>query len=63
MNLGVNFIVNCLLCYYEITSNGKEICIHLKCYIERDAPTYAKYVVFQSPTYMKALLSKHPFYI
>jgi hypothetical protein len=62
MNLDVHFIINCLLFYYTITSNGKEICIHLECYIERDATTYAKYVVFQSPTYMKALLSKHPFY-
>jgi hypothetical protein len=39
------------------------MCVCLKCYIERDAPTYVKYVVFQSPTYMKALLSKYSFYI
>ncbi len=63
MTLDIHFIANCLLFYYTITSNGKEICIHLKCYIEHDAPTYVKYVVFQSPTYMKAFISKHPFYI
>jgi len=63
MNLDVHLIVNCLLFYYTITSNGKEICIHLECYIERDATTYAKYVVFQSPTYMKAPLSKSILYI
>jgi hypothetical protein len=39
MNLDVHFIANCLLFYYTTTSNGKEICIHLKCYIEHDAPT------------------------
>jgi hypothetical protein len=27
----------------------------MKCHIERDVPTYVKYVIFQSPTYMKAL--------
>jgi Zn-finger protein len=50
-------IANCLLFDYTTTSNGKEIYMCLKCYIERDAPTIVKYVVFQSPTYMKALLS------
>jgi hypothetical protein len=54
---------NCLLFNYMTTSNGKEIKMCLKCYIERDASTYVKYVVFQSPTFMRALLSKYPFYI
>jgi hypothetical protein len=35
--------------------------LYLKCYNEYDAPTYGKYVFFQSPTYMKAILVKHPF--
>jgi hypothetical protein len=48
---------------FTITSNGNEIYICSKCYIERDAPTYVKYVVSQSPTNMKALLFEHPFYI
>jgi hypothetical protein len=56
-------ITNCLLSDYTTTSNGKEIYICSKCHIERDAPTYVKYVVFQSPTYMKAFFSQHPFYI
>ncbi len=56
-------IVNCLLSDYTTTSNGKEIYICLKCYIEHDAPIDVKYVVFQSPTYMKPLLSEYSFYI
>jgi hypothetical protein len=49
---------------FTITSMEKEIIyIFSKCYIERDAPTYVKYVVFQLPTHMKALLFEHPFYI
>jgi hypothetical protein len=44
-------------------SNGKEVKMCLKCYIERDASTYVKYVGFQSPTFMRALLFKYPFYI
>jgi hypothetical protein len=55
-------ITNCLLSNY-MTTNGKEIKMCLKCYIECDASTYVKYVVFQSPTFMRALLSKYPFYI
>jgi len=56
---------NCLLFDHTTTSNGKDMCVCVcsKCYIEHDASTYVKYVVFQSPTYRKALLSKHPFYI
>jgi hypothetical protein len=56
-------IANCLSSDYTTTSNGKEIYICLKCYIECDAPTYVEYIVLQSPTYMKALLFEHPFYI
>jgi len=39
-------IVNCLLFDYTTTSNGNEMYIGLKCYIEHDAPTYVKYVFF-----------------
>jgi hypothetical protein len=39
----------------------EKIC--LKCYDEYVAPIYGKYVVCQSPMYMKALISKHPFYV
>jgi hypothetical protein len=64
-------ITNCWLSNFIITAHGKEIYIYiyiyiyicLKCYIEHDAPTYVKYDVFQSSIYMKALLSKHPYYI
>jgi len=45
----------CLLSDYTTTLNGKEIYICSKCHIERDVPTYVKYVIFQSPTYMKAI--------
>jgi hypothetical protein len=47
--------------YTTTYDGGEKIC--LKCYVEREAPTHAKYVVFQSPIYMNALLSKHPLYI
>jgi len=40
-------IADCLLYDYTAASNGKERYISLKCYIESDAPTYVKYVVFQ----------------
>jgi len=57
-------IVNCLLFNYMMTSNGKEMYLCLKCYVEWDMSTFAKYVVFQSPNqYMKTLLSKHPLYV
>jgi hypothetical protein len=55
-------IANCLLSNYT-TSNGGNMFLCLKCYIEYNALKCGKYVVFQSPMYMKALLSKHPFYI
>ncbi len=48
---------------YTTTSDNKEIYLCLKCYVECKAPTHTKYVVFQSPIYMNALLSKHPLYI
>jgi hypothetical protein len=41
------------------TSNGKEIKMCLKCYIECDASTYVKYVVFQSPTLEHFCLNIH----
>jgi hypothetical protein len=56
-------ITNCLLSNYATTSNGENMFLCLKCYIEYNAPTCGKYVVFQSPMYMKALLLEHPFYI
>jgi hypothetical protein len=40
-------IVNCLLFEYTTTSNGKELYVCLKCYVECDVPTYVKYVIFQ----------------
>jgi len=54
---------NCLLSNYTMTSNGKEMYLCLKSYLEWNMITFAKYVVFQSPSYKKALLSKHPFYL
>jgi hypothetical protein len=54
---------NCLLSSYTTTPNGQEIYLCLKLYVESKAPTHAKYVVFQSPIYMSALLSSHPLYI
>jgi hypothetical protein len=55
MNLDVHFMA--LLIVYHLLYN------YFKCYIECDALTFVEYIVLQSPTYMKALLSKHPFYI
>ncbi len=57
MNLNVHFMYYldvCIIRFFTITSNGKDIYIY-KCYIECDAPTYVKYVVFQSPTYIQLL--------
>jgi len=66
MNLDVHFMT-LLIFYYLIIQllqmERRYIYICSKCHIERDAPTYVKYVVFQSPIYMKTLLSQHPFYI
>jgi len=56
-------VTNCLLSSYTTTPSGQEIYLCLKCYIECKVPTHAKYVVFQSPIYMSALLSNHPLYI
>ncbi len=38
-------VANCLLSSYTTTPNGQEIYLCLKCYVEREAPTHAKYVV------------------
>jgi len=51
-------IANCLLSDYTTTSNGIYIFLYLTWCTNK-----CKICVFQSPTYMKALLSKHPFYI
>jgi hypothetical protein len=65
MNLDVHFMA--LLIVYHLLYNYFKwkgyIYICFKCYIECDALTFVEYIVLQSPTYMKALLSKHPFYI
>jgi len=55
-------ITNCLLFNFTTTSNGKNMFLCLKCYNEYAAPIYGKYVVYQSPMYMKALI-EHPFYV
>jgi hypothetical protein len=55
-------VANFLLSNYTTTyDGGGEKMFKMLC--EREAPTHAKYVVFQSPIYMNALLSKHPLYI
>jgi hypothetical protein len=56
-------IANCLLSNYTITSKGETMILCLKCYIKYNTLICGKYVVFQSSMYMKALLTKHPFYI
>jgi hypothetical protein len=55
-------ITNCLLSNFSTRSNIKNMFLCLKFYNKYAAPIYGKYVVYQSPMYMKALI-KHPFYI
>jgi hypothetical protein len=65
MKLGIRLMA-LLIVFYQIIQQlqMEKTCLKcLKCYIEYNALTCGKYVVFQSPMYMKALLSKHPFYI
>jgi hypothetical protein len=39
-------VANCLLSRYTTTPNGQEVYLCLKCYVECESPTHAKYVVF-----------------
>jgi hypothetical protein len=55
--------MNCLLTNCTTTINKQEMYLCFKCFVEFQVPTYAKYIVFQSPIDMNAFLSKHPLYI
>jgi hypothetical protein len=55
--------MNFLLTNCTITINRQEMYLCFKCFVGFQVPTYAKYIIFQSPIDMNAHLSKHPLYI